>query len=518
MLEFAVQLTTASALALGLFYLYLARALTYPGGVPRVGPPGVRGYITTALRYVLHAADILREGKSQFDGRPFAIPTLSGYIFYLGPEYLERIRTSTDDMFNAQLSMEEGLQLKHTMNAAQMQNPYQAAVARTDVTRAVPSFIPEVAEEAALTLDHALHSQDGKASASVPVFEAMAHAVARISNRVIFGVELCRNEGFIHAIVRFAETIPVMAPPLRWTPRMLRPLGQGGIFHTVADPRGKREAYRYIVPYMQEFLKKRETMEHDQNTFAEFMTKAAPPGETAKGLAMRLMNLNFGAIHTSTIFITQALYELVLLPKADIEGIRAEIRYALESEGGEWNKAALQKCRQIDSMLKEVGRVYGLMFSEPLILWTVVVVIMPRLAALGRVAMQGVDLGDGTSIPPGMIIGMDIQAIHFDPKIYPDPERFDAFRFSRLRENQAVDTKYGFSTINAEYLPFGMGRHACPGRFFAAMELKIMLAHILLNYDFALPPGQTERPKTFEMNGGIVPDPKAHLIFTRRAA
>ncbi|KAF8888643.1 hypothetical protein BD779DRAFT_454966 [Infundibulicybe gibba] len=97
MLELVVQFTTASALVLALFYLYLARALAYTGGVSRVGPPGVWGYISTALRYVLHTADVIREGKDQFGGRPFAIPTLSGYIFYVGPEYLERMRTSTDD-------------------------------------------------------------------------------------------------------------------------------------------------------------------------------------------------------------------------------------------------------------------------------------------------------------------------------------------------------------------------------------------------------------------------------------
>jgi cytochrome P450 len=38
-------------------------------------------------------------------------------------------------------------------------------------------------------------------------------------------------------------------------------------------------------------------------------------------------------------------------------------------------------------------------------------------------------------------------------------------------------------STSPDHLVFGHGRHACPGRFFAAMELKAMLAHILINYD-----------------------------------
>ncbi|KAJ7660426.1 hypothetical protein B0H17DRAFT_832480, partial [Mycena rosella] len=38
-------------------------------------------------------------------------------------------------------------------------------------------------------------------------------------------------------------------------------------------------------------------------------------------------------------------------------------------------------------------------------------------------------------------------------------------------------------STGTDHLPFGTGKHACPGRFFAATELKAMLAHLVLNYD-----------------------------------
>jgi cytochrome P450 len=43
-------------------------------------------------------------------------------------------------------------------------------------------------------------------------------------------------------------------------------------------------------------------------------------------------------------------------------------------------------------------------------------------------------------------------------------------------------------------LHFGHGKSACPGRWFASNELKLMLAIIIRDYDIALPEGETVRP------------------------
>jgi hypothetical protein len=43
----------------------------------------------------------------------------------------------------------------------------------------------------------------------------MTHLIARISNRALLGLSLCRNEQFLHAVMRFAETLCVIAPFLQ---------------------------------------------------------------------------------------------------------------------------------------------------------------------------------------------------------------------------------------------------------------------------------------------------------------
>ncbi|CAA7263163.1 unnamed protein product [Cyclocybe aegerita] len=481
---------------LTLGYIRLRRGISYSGGVPRVGKPGVWGYIQTAIKYTLDAENLIIEGRTQFDNKPFVLPTLSGPIFILGPEYLERVRSGPDSVFSEIIAVNEDLQLPYTMDANQLDNPVQAHVMRTDVNRAIPAMIPEIFEESVLAMDETFKIPNGQDSISIPIFDTMTHLIARISNRVIFGEEMCRDEGFLHAIVRFAETTPMMAPFIQWSPVVLRPI----VYFVLSSLfGGKKGALKYAIPHLERYMKKRQSMTEKPKLVSEFMIQGVPQHEKVQEIAVRLLNLNFGSIHTSSIFITQTLFELVLLPPSDIESMRQEIGEALECEGG-WTKEALDKLNKVDSALREIGRYYGLMHF-----------------ALPRCAVVGYDLGNGTHIPPGYRVAIDMKRIHFNPDTYPDPNRCDIFRFSKLRSEESSGAKYAFATVDSNYLPFGAGRHACAGRQFASMELKIMLAHILLKYDVSLPPGITERPKNVIFNGAIVPDTKANLIFKPRS-
>lgn len=75
---------------------YIARATRKPAGIPRIGKPGIIGYISTAFRYTLHGLECMKEGHEQFSGRPFALPTLAGTLIVLGPEHVDTLRTSDD--------------------------------------------------------------------------------------------------------------------------------------------------------------------------------------------------------------------------------------------------------------------------------------------------------------------------------------------------------------------------------------------------------------------------------------
>ena len=55
-----------------------------------------------------------------------------------------------------------------------------------------------------------------------------------------------------------------------------------------------------------------------------------------------------------------------------------------------------------------------------------------------------------------------------------------------------------------------------PGRFFAANELKGMLAHLVVTYDVKLPPEQEGVPNTLSFEFNYVPNPSVEILFRKR--
>jgi len=129
--------------------------------------------------------------------------------------------------------------------------------------------------------------------------------------------------------------------------------------------------------------------------------------------------------------------------------------------------------------------------------------------------MKDFTFSDGTTIPAGNIISLAASCMQTDPDYYSDPETFDGFRFHKIREQEGESSKYLISSLDLDYVLFGHGRHACPGRFFAATEVKAMLAHIVLNYDVKMTNGGG-RPVNECYGASSLPNTKAEVLFRKR--
>ncbi|KAK1461602.1 ent-kaurene oxidase [Colletotrichum melonis] len=64
-------------------------------------------------------------------------------------------------------------------------------------------------------------------------------------------------------------------------------------------------------------------------------------------------------------------------------------------------------------------------------------------------------------------------------------------------------------------MAFGFGRHACPGRFFAATEIKMLIARLLLEYDIRMPEGVMERYKNIVRGDMIEPDHRKTIMLRK---
>jgi hypothetical protein len=185
--------------------------------------------------------------------------------------------------------------------------------------------------------------------------------------------------------------------------------------------------------------------------------------------------------------------------------------------------------------------------------------IYPFQEAISRKVRKPFKLSNGFQAPIGMTLSAHQYATHHDEDLYPHPEVFDGFRF--VQPSTAADNdkekadggsvaKGAMYTTSRSYLAFGHGRHAwyvatlshllfyhtltitinfcSPGRFFASMETKLVLAYLIANYEMKWPdevydpsvPGYTEegyRPPDHCHLHHLTPDTRANMMLRKRA-
>ena len=105
--------------------------------------------------------------------------------------------------------------------------------------------------------------------------------------------------------------------------------------------------------------------------------------------------------------------------------------------------------------------------------------LYPPAWILERDAIGRDDVG-GFTIPRWATVIISPYVVHRDPRLWPDPERFDPSRFlpgaSAGRPRSA-------------YMPFGAGRRMCVGAGFAMLEGVLLAAMIAQRFRFELVPG-----------------------------
>lgn len=155
-----------------------------------------------------------------------------------------------------------------------------------------------------------------------------------------------------------------------------------------------------------------------------------------------------------------------------------------------------------------------------------------------RNAKKDFKFSDGTVIPAGAKVGTPSLFVHRDPTMYENPEEFDGFRFSRMREENtgSQNVKNAMVSTDPAYQVFGQGKHAwwvlqthpppwrkvfsalttvcySPGRVFAVNEMKLILSTLIMRYDIKLVPGT--KPKPFFIGTLCLPDTKLEVLLKR---
>ncbi|RAQ67749.1 cytochrome P450 monooxygenase [Aspergillus flavus] len=329
--------------------------------------------------------------------------------------------------------------------------------------------------------------------------QEIPHMVARLSSLVFLGEKICRNETWLDVSVNYTIDAFNAARELRDLPAVARPF----IHWFMSSMQKLRHHRKVAAEIVQQEIIKRDMIregklpeENPPRTHADaldwFREVAAgrPCDETVSQIG-----LSVAAIHTTSNMLTNVMYDLTAHPEY-IQPLRDEIKAIVEQDGI-LKKTSLTKMKLMDSVMKESQR------TNPV-----------SIAFFNRIATEAVVLSDGTSIPKGANVVVSAHVME-DESIYPNAKVYDGFRFYNKRQVPGNEHRYQFVTTSPEHLGFGHGMHACPGRFFANNEIKILLAHLLLKYDWKFA-DRVDRPKSFLHGTEIICDPTVKLLYKSR--
>jgi len=118
-----------------------------------------------------------------------------------------------------------------------------------------------------------------------------------------------------------------------------------------------------------------------------------------------------------------------------------------------------------------------------------------------------VSLG-GFELPQGTLVMANLSACHRDPKYWAKPDQFYPEHF--LENGALVDNKAGF-------LPYGVGKRACPGATLADMQIFLIISNILSEFKLTLPEGDRGDVGTqFKAGTAVLRNPKPYRIVINR--
>ncbi|KAG4066368.1 hypothetical protein HA402_000592 [Bradysia odoriphaga] len=200
----------------------------------------------------------------------------------------------------------------------------------------------------------------------------------------------------------------------------------------------------------------------------------------------------FGGFDTTSNLLQSVTYELAM---------NADVQEELYREISEVNASIANKPVTYDLL-------HGMKFLDMVI--SEALRKHPPFVQMDRTCSKDydLDLGNGKTIliKKGELIIFPYYQLQRDAEYFPNPEKFDPYRFSDENKD---------SIVSGTYLPFGLGPRACIGSRFVLMEAKLLLFYLLTNFEIRKS-ARTPEELTYEPNLGQRILQRVYLNFDKR--
>ncbi len=198
-----------------------------------------------------------------------------------------------------------------------------------------------------------------------------------------------------------------------------------------------------------------------QDILSLMMSARDEEGEALKDKELRdeLMTLMLAGHETTATAIAWSLYWVHRQPE-----IKTKLREEIASLGENPDPMEIAKLPYLDAVCKETLRIYPV-----------------AMLTFPRVVQKPLEL-IGYKLEPGQVVMGCIYLLHQREDVYPEHHKFKPERFLEKE----------FSPY--EFFPFGGGKRRCIGEALAKLEMKLVLATIIANYDLELTSDKPESP------------------------
>jgi cytochrome P450 len=429
----------------------------------------------------------------------------------LAPQHVDWLIKQPNDILSSWRVHDSVIGLRYVVPSEAYQNRFQNDLLLHKFTRHFGAFTAKLAAE----VESGIKDQWGDDITEwkeIEVYRTLQEVAMRVNQLVLVGQLLNRNKMYLKACEESVKWLAQGGASIRFLPSFLQPIL--GPLCALPFRYWRSKVDKYVIPLIKVQIRKVQSegpsVKRSEATLLESLTERALAYSNRREhspqvIAARLHLVNLASTHTTAFTLTNLIFNLAGTdPTSSIfDRLRNEAIAALAKTKGQWSRQTIAMLEKHDSCIRETLRYTGFggrgMMHE----------VMSK---------NGVELPDGNVVPKGTWIGMPIGSIHRDEDRMSQANVYEPLRFAPKGGEEAK--RKPLVKPDDGFLAFGMGRNAwcvensyylrillttkpcSPGRFFAAHQLKLILAVIIMNYDveyrkrpkikyfsdFALPP------------------------------
>ncbi|KAI0975020.1 cytochrome P450 [Xylaria arbuscula] len=458
-------------------------------------------------RFTFGASEIIRSGYAKYKDRPFVVKRFDASFNVLPMRHLDELRLVPE----TKLTQAQVLNIGHKWTDVTVVNESRLHIRTVQGT--FIADLPKYLDLAKGELDYAwgLHMPNTRVWGEICITEAIQMLVARMSGKVLVGHPACRDEQWLKLSVNYTMDIFKTALTVRLFPAWTHPIVAQFIPARYRITQHLKTARHVLEPLIDKYAdatrrrKVGDNVDEEETLLTWMLDHGTEEENRIDKLVKREAILTLASTHTTTLALVCPIIDLCTHPEW-IPILREEVEEVTRELGPIGSnpdinlKQWLQRLEKMDSLFIESHRL------NPTIL------LVPQ-----RVALEPLTLKDGTHIPKGSIICWAGADHMNDPSIMPNPEVFDPLRsYNKRHSSPDQMKKHMAGQPSPDSLLFGYGRLACPGRHYGVNVVKMILARLIIEYDFKFPDGITSSPKKLFADEILFADPNMKISIRLR--